>query len=305
MSGQVERWQGGSFIAGKLVLLKQTQLLQEIVLYPSIRVDGFTGTSPAWSPQAALMTRFTRVEGSLSLEPYIRVSASRNFRMPTFNELYYQGGGGFGNPALRPESARSIEIGGGVSAEALGHHVLDFTWFETQMTDRIVWVAAGSFGVTPQNIRNVLSRGFEVSWIWNLLSDAGSLRVGYGNISSRKTSAESGNDLNINTSLVYVPEQTANASLDWRVPVGADWIHALQGEVAYHFVGSRYTSEDNRNELPAYQLLDVSLAAYWGVEAFALSTKLDLLNILNEDYQVILGYPMPMRSIRVTFSMGY
>ncbi len=307
MAEKFTRWHGSSFLAGKASILREQSVLKELVVYPSLRVDGFTGVSPSLSPQLALMLKFEGLNPASTdpLEPYLRASASKNFRVPTFNELYYQGGGGIGNPLLKPEYSRGFEVGGGISGSLLGRHVVDLMYFETKMTDRIVWVAAGNFGVTPRNIRSVNSTGFEVSWNWKPDNGPVSLLLGYTNLSSLKTSRETPEDPNVNTSLVYIPGETASASLDWIIPVETIGIRTLEGEVAYNYVGLRYTSEDNEGSLPAYQLVDLGLLINWGLNSWHIGTKLDVLNVFDADYQVILGYPMPMRSFRLTFSLGY
>jgi outer membrane receptor protein involved in Fe transport len=303
MPGEILRRHGSGFASARYVILRDASIFREIVVHPTIRLDSFTGVSPSWSPQVALLARFDSLASFL--EPFLRASISRNFRVPTFNELYFQGGGGIGNPSLRPEQSKGFEIGGGAIASLAGRQEIGITYFETSMTDRIVWVAAGNFGVTPRNIRSVLSQGIEGSWLWRPFDGPATLRVSYANLTSLKTSRESPGDPNVNRDLVYVPRETAHASVECSVPVAFPMVDRLGGFLGYQYTGSRYTTEDNTNSLPAYHLLDVSLLADWTVLPWRLRTKFEVLNLFDQNYEVVLGYPMPMRSLRLTVNVGY
>jgi iron complex outermembrane receptor protein len=307
MAEKVIRRHGSGFVAGKYLVVRDFSVVKEFLVYPTVRLDGFTGVSPSWSPQLALIVKFES-PGALHdepVEPFLRASASRNFRVPTFNELYFQGGGGIGNPLLKPEQARGYEVGGGVTGSFLGRQEIELSYYETSMTDRIVWVAAGSYGVTPRNIRSVMSHGIEGAWSWTPLDGPAILRASYANLTSLKTSKETADDPNVNKSLIYIPDQTLHASMEWSIPASVFGIGDLGGVIAYQYIGPRYTTEDNTDQLPEYQLVDVSLLVDWDMAPWGFSTKFDVLNLFDEDYDVVLGYPMPMRSFRLTMSVGY
>jgi outer membrane receptor for ferrienterochelin and colicin len=68
---------------------------------------------------------------------------------------------------LLPERSTSYEIGGDILASWIGEHAVQLSLFRTDMNDRIVWVPAGGFSVTPKNIRSVESTGIESSYSWS------------------------------------------------------------------------------------------------------------------------------------------
>jgi outer membrane cobalamin receptor len=73
--------------------------------------------------------------------------------------------GGKGNPLLDPERSTGAKFGAGVSSVFGGEHHLDATMFGNDMANRIVWVAAGAGCVSPKNLRRVLSRGLEFTYL--------------------------------------------------------------------------------------------------------------------------------------------
>lgn len=76
-------------------------------------------------------TYFAGYGFDLSSDWRVIASASRAFRAPTFNELFFPG---FGNPALRPERSRSAELG---LQYASGPHLARAVGFRSRIVDLI------------------------------------------------------------------------------------------------------------------------------------------------------------------------
>jgi vitamin B12 transporter len=86
-------------------------------------------------------------------------SSATAFRAPTFVDLYFPFG--VGNPLLRPERARTNELG---LQWASGAHRLKAVAFETDYQDAIVFSAG-----TTRNVRRASVDGFETSYSGQLL----------------------------------------------------------------------------------------------------------------------------------------
>lgn len=86
-------------------------------------------------------------------------STATAFRAPTFVDLYFPFG--VGNPLLRPERARTNELG---LQWASGAHRLKAVAFETDYQDAIVFSAG-----TTRNVRRASTDGFETSYSGQLL----------------------------------------------------------------------------------------------------------------------------------------
>lgn len=85
----------------------------------------------------------------------LRASASKNFRNPTLNDLYWPE---LGNPDLNPESSYSLDAG--LRYSALGQ-VLSLTFFHNAIDDLILWVPSSDGNFRPTNVHRSLSRGLE------------------------------------------------------------------------------------------------------------------------------------------------
>ena len=303
----ISRWHGGAFLAAEQTMIQKKSILSNLLVYPSLRFDAFTSSMPSWSPYVALVAHLEEFSlGPIDhIRPLIRSSLSRNFRIPTFNELYYRGGGGFGNSELRPERSTAYDLGGMVSATCGGHHILQLSFFHNSMIDRIVWVPAGTFSVTPKNIRKVETSGLEAAYSWDPVHGNLIVDVNYTFVRSLKRSLDSPSDQNLNTQLPYVPRESANFSIRWSVGVEMFGLSRVEGFVTDQLAGFRYTSEDNTSFLPYHHIVSGGIIGRWAIAHISIDTKLDLQNIFNEEYQLILGYPMPLRSLRLSLRVGY
>ncbi len=307
LARSVTRKQLGAFFASEVVLMKTDGPVADVTVFPAVRGDMISSMSPTWSPQVGALATFGKFDfGSIrAIEPALRSSASRNFRMPTFNELYYNGGGGFGNPGLRPERSTSVDVGASVQFLFEGEHHMQATYFINDMNDRIVWVPAGGGSVVPRNLRRVRSEGFETSYRWNAVNKLLSLQANYTSSDSRKKSADYAGDPTTDKQLIYIPQETVSLSASCAVGFEGSILKELGAMMAYSFVGYRYYTEDNAEFLPSHQLVNVSARGRFALGTFVFLMKIEINNLFNEGYQVIPSYPMPMRSWRTTLEVQY
>ena len=276
-------------------------------LYPAIRFDQLGGGVSALSPQIGL--QWSIPLGGLSLLEELvaraRASVSRNFRAPTFNELYYSGGGGKGNPLLEPERSTGAEFGAGVSFIFGGEHHLDAMMFGNDMANRIVWVAAGAGSVSPKNLRRVISRGIECTYLWTSPGAGLSLSLHYTLTQTEKVSEDYSGDPNVDTQLPYVPQEQAGVVLRYNLLFDDGPLRDVDVSAGYGFVGYRFVSEDNTSILPSFATLRCGCAVTIAAGPLDVLLRLDVQNVLDEEYEVMPGYPMPPRSFRCSLAVTY
>jgi len=274
-------------------------------LFPALRYDHAGTGLDAWSPQIGVYARIPVMGGEDAPSTLLRVrgSGSRNFRPPTFNELYYAGGGGFGNPELRPERSTSIEVGIGASTNILGEHHVDITYFAISMSDRILWMPAGSGSVSPKNIRQVESNGVELAYTFS--SGGASFSAQYTRSRSEKTSEDYPGDPNTSVQLIYTPQEMLGLQGSWLFDLDAGVLTSVGCSGGYTFVGHRYTTEDNGEFLPGYHLVQAGALVRLRAGDLRLNVRGDVLNLLDEPYVVMAGYPMPPRTVRVRLDVVY
>ncbi len=174
---------------------------------------------------------------------------SHNYRLPTFNDLYWET---LGNPDLIPEYSWNSELGGSYR-NFWGHSArfkteLSATGFCNLVNNWILWSPNASGLWRPDNVDQVLARGLEATAVfkadWNKWE--AQLRLQYAYTQSTRTQ---GNAIQtIGKQLIYVPSHQANAAL--LVAFRKSSV-LLQSQ----WTGRRYTDDLNNAFLPDFVLL--------------------------------------------------
>ncbi|HYQ87697.1 MAG TPA: TonB-dependent receptor [Bacteroidota bacterium] len=274
-------------------------------LFPSVRYDYFAGVDDAWSPKLGLNLRFpgTGPDGNFSFS--LHSTLGRDFRPPTFNELYYAGAGGRGNPALVPERSVSFDLGLTIEYPLAGVQDFDATYYSITTRDRILWQPASSqFDWRPVNVGKTVSRGLEIEYRWTL--PGGWLEFGgnYALLDARKKFSSGAGDPTYDKQLVYVPLETGDIGATIGLPVHDYMLRRLRMRIAGEYVGDRYTVEDNSVAVPGYFLLNCKLGLDLQItDDLGMQIRYEVGNLTNESYEVIPRYPMPLRNHSLSFSI--
>jgi len=196
-------------------------------------------------------------------------SASTAFNLPPLGYLYdpYTG-----NPALKPETARSAEVG---LQWAQAAQVVRATLFSTRVSDMLLYdFTTFSFN----NISDATNKGLELSYSGKLAS---------ADVRASLTQQSPVNDA---TGAQLIRRAKSMASFGASLPWGA-W--TLGGDV-------RYTGErpdvPARPKLDAYTLVNLN-ARYSLTSEVTLTARID--NLFDSQYQTAYGYNQPGRSAYV------
>ncbi|MHB1050459.1 MAG: TonB-dependent receptor plug domain-containing protein [Bacteroidota bacterium] len=260
----------------------------EVVLFPSIRYDHFSDTEGDVSPKIGLNI------GILN-EPLFRVraSAGKNYRVPTFNDLYWIDGG---NPNLKPE--RSVNYDAGV-VTGFRSELFDISitagYFAIDARDKIVWQPAHNGLWSPKNLQSVSSKGWELSAGVNAFENVLMLFYHHTVAQTIKVSADIPNDNTQNKILPFVPQESASIS------VGSAF-SGFSVNLLYSFTGYRFeTAENNpRYVLPSYETVDMNISQTILLPVISFRVRAEINNLTNVDYQHISGYPLPLRNYRIS-----
>ena len=228
----------------------------------------------------------------------LRAMAKSSFRMPTFNDLYYTDAG---NAALRPERVRQVDLGVTYGrqrpGELLETATLSADAYYNRVSDKIIAYPRGQqFRWTMLNLGEVDIRGIEFG-ARTVIVPARYWRIGLRGQYTLQRAIDITNPDNTfyRHQIPYTPRHSASAaaSLGWR-----------EYSVSYCFiyVGRRWNQQENiaRNLMPKWMTSDLSLAADFG----RWSARLEVNNLLNQNYAVILNYPMPGRNYRLTLTLN-
>ena len=263
-----------------------------LLLYPALRADTYLRTRD--DPRLVLSPKMSLNGQLLPGRPLrLKASAGRTFRMPTFNDRYWQPGG---NPDLRPERGWSFDTG-------LFWHPpygqVELTLYLSYLRDQIIWEPSGQGHYVPRNVRRTRTRGLEASYRgrWaggpNRHLDAG-LFYTFTDARDRSDPASP----TYGEPLRYVPRQEVKSYLQGRLgPVG------LGLEVRY--LGRRFVTGDGRQSLPPVVVMDGNMRLMQQVLGLRTRLTLQVENLLNADYAVLRHRPMPPRHLRLQLTVDF
>ena len=222
-----------------------------------------------------------------------KASISRNYRFPTLNDLYFLPGG---NPDLRSESGWTYDAGLSFAVGREGLYSLSgsATWFESYISDWIIWLPTPKGFFSPDNIKDVHAYGIEtkadlditLAKDWHLGIDGTFSWTPSVNIGEPRTPA----DKSVGKQLPYVPELSSSVTglVTWR-----KWSFLYK----WCYYSVRYTMSSNdislSGKLPPYFMSNISLERVISLRWADISLKGTVNNLFNEEYLSVLSRPMP------------
>ena len=226
----------------------------------------------------------------------VRAYVKKSFRMPTFNDLFYTD---MGNAALNPESAIQYNIGVNYSTLSQPRSTrvsLSMDVYYNTVHDKIVAYPKGQqFRWTMLNLGRVHIKGMDVEAqviqqltpMWRL-----DVRAQYTYQDARDVTNPT--DTYYHHQIPYVPWHSGSLV----VGVASDrWTL----DYSFIYVGKRYNQQENirYNYMQPWYTNDVhgSYTFKWGKKRCRLTAEVN--NLLDQDYDVILNYPMPKRNYAV------
>ncbi|WP_374173849.1 TonB-dependent receptor plug domain-containing protein [Flavobacterium tructae] len=217
----------------------------------------------------------------------LKLNVSRNFRIPTFNDLYWEEGG---NPNLKPESSYQAEIG---NVFTIQNFSLTQTFYYIKIKDLLRWVP-GTNGIwMPQNTDKVDSYGAETLLSWKK-------NFGKNNLTANATYAYSISE-NVETKkqLFFVPFHKATASIAYsRNNISANYQFLYNGFV--------YTQSDNDPEkiVSAYTVSNIGVDYDFKLLS-SFKVGFQVLNVWNTFYQSLEHRPMPGRNYNLYLNFKF
>lgn len=265
----------------------------------------------------ARMSRYTHKATPavfLSWQPWqrhdfnLRAYYKRVYRMPTFNDLYYTD---MGNISLRPESATQYNVGFLyrllTDDGLLAGLKLSADAYYNVIEDKIIAVpkGTGQYRWMVMNIGEARIRGVDASARATLRLPSQvmldiNLNYTYQKAQDYTDPADNGDGGTYKGQLAYIPWHSGSAVAH------ASWRN-LDVNYSFIYVGERYhTSANTRenHEQPWYTH-DLSAGYLFRMGQTALKVTAEVNNLFNQQYDVILNYPMPGRNYKLIIKFDF
>lgn len=219
------------------------------------------------------------VDVELSRFYSIKLNTSKNFRIPTYNDLYWQG---LGNTDLKPELSYQGEL---TQVFKLKDVVLSVTGYYNSVENLLMWIPDATGVWRPENTNDVQIYGAEV-----LLSAKKNFGHHSLNVSATYAYTVSKNR-DTEAQLIYVPYHKFTSSFGYSFKTFSVYYQYLRN-------GEVFTTTDNALEhvLNSYMLANLGLEYNFRIKKNTLTLGIQALNIWNEAYESVLNRPMPGRN---------
>lgn len=215
----------------------------------------------------------------------VQINGSKNYRIPTFNDLYWTPGGNLG---LVPESSYQIDLGQELSFKYFNFKL---NGYYIKTDDLIQWLPNMSGIWSPINIAKSDSYGVELE-----LKSAFNFNAHYFSFSSHYSYTVSENT-ETKKQLIYVPFHKGNLSLAYNhKKISANYQFMYNGDV--------FTTEDNLRgyfySLESYHVSNIG-CHYKIFETNTNELQVGILinNLFNKNYQNVAYRPMPNRNFNI------
>ena len=235
----------------------------------------------------------------------VRAFYKRIFRMPTLNDLYYTM---MGNTALKPEYTTQYNLGFTYTKDLKSKVFNSFSFqadaYYNTVEDKIIASpgaggSGGQFRWMMFNLGYVEIRGIDVST---------SLSALVGNVNLNATAAytyQKAQDYSDKTEeyygdqIPYTPWHSISALLSANYKTwGLNY--------SFIYTGKRYDVNQNNipvNKVQPWYTHDISLQKEFTYKKYKIRGSVEMNNMFNQFYEVVLNYPMPGRNFRFILSI--
>lgn len=288
ISGAKDRTSASLFAAN------ETKVLKNLAVFPSLRFENISDINKR-VVTSKLGVNYKPLYNNFLI---LRSTLGNSFRSPTFNELYWNTGG---NVNLNPEKSLNIEAGIMSMFNFLGENSFEVNYTFINAIDKIIWKPGNTIYWSPVNVGNSVSNVLNINLNSNAkLSEYSSLciNINYSRNSSVKKNMDYVGDPTYNKQLIYIPQDLFKFN--------ADFNYKNYGLGLFSTIlGRRFIDYENLVSMNPDFLLDGNIYAEIPLDKLTANLKFEINNITNENYQVISGYPMPLRNYKFIITLKY
>lgn len=259
--------------------------------------------------QEILKTKYMRPQFGIMLSYHDKknilttsLSYSDKYRLPDFNDLYWQPGG---NDKLLPENGYSFEYNltlNSLKATSLYQLQLISTAYYSFINNNIVWIPVSSALYSPMNIKKTQHWGIESTLKQTInIKKTAALNMSVNYNFNRSTIINEADNPSLNGHIIrYKPQHSIKAYLlfeDKYFTFGCNYL----------YVGKRFTDDENIKvfQLNSYNILDMFLSFKGYFKNASGEFVFKLNNITNTKYESVRSYAQPLRNYTISILINY
>lgn len=229
------------------------------------------------------------------------------FRMPTFNDLYYTE---LGSSNLRPEYTHQYDIGvvfnsGEIKSRYINNYSFQCDIYYNDVTDKIIAVPRGSgqFRWQMMNIGRVKVIGLDLSSSLTAILFPEvylNTKVNYSYKRAMDYTILQNPELTSVTyggQIAYTPRHSGSILTSLRY-------HGWGLNYNFIYVGERFSSSDNSDDyyIQPWYTSDMVISKDISFGKSSCKVSFEINNVMDQNYEVILNYPMPGRNYKISLT---
>jgi iron complex outermembrane receptor protein len=267
------------------------------VLYSLIRQEYTDGK---WLPvMPSLGFRFNlQGQGSILLKG----NFSRNYNLPSLNDLHWIPGG---NPGLKPENSLNADLSLSLSGKGKGiSYEGRLNVYTARVEDWILWKPTRFRYWEAENIALVLSRGMDLRLGSGFRSGewAFSMKASYALTRTTREGDEAKRMGLAGRQLIYIPVHAANAYLN--ISNRGYFLNWTLGYTGFRHTQPAAGDGMYMKDLDPYTLHDLHLGKTWKIREFRAGFQFTVCNLLDVSYQAVRSRPTPGRNFSLTLNIA-
>ncbi len=236
----------------------------------------------------------------------LRYFYKETYRVPNFNEMYYF----VITRELRPEKASQHNIGltlplykqrGGRDTNSIWSHTLTLDGYSNRVADKIIAIPTQNmflWSMTNLGLVDIKGIDFsgETSWRRKQLGVNATLTYTY----QRAIDVTSPDERTYGHQIPYTPRHSGGATIYFANP----WVN-----IGYNLVlvGERYSKQQNSDNtrMAAYADHGIGLDRTFELRLGDLRVQVQVLNLLDKQYEVVRSYPMMGRNYKIKLTYSF
>lgn len=214
----------------------------------------------------------------------LKINTSKNYRIPTFNDLYWQPGG---NLNLKPESSYQVDVNNDFRYKNFNANV---STYYIAISDMIRWVPTNAGFWEANNTDKVNVFGTELTLNihkkWRHQTVGASANYAFTQSINNET----------NKQMTYTPLHKFTTQLSYQYK-------GFSVVPSFLYIGKVYTtdSNDEQSAVDAYGVVDIDFQQYFNFKEFPFTLSFKIKNATNTTYTIMPERLMPGRNYHIQF----
>ncbi len=227
-----------------------------------------------------------------SAELKLKGQVSKGYRVPTFNDRFWQPGG---NPDLNAETSKSYELGFDLGFLKQRNGSLSITLFQSDVDEWIQWVPVDGVW-SPFNLRKVESKGLEASS--NFQFKISELDFSWSGAYEFTLSSDESFDGD--NQLPYVPKHSLYNSISVTNRAG-------EARIRSNYTGERFTTLSNSEQgtIDDFVLVDLLLSKHFKTTLASFDVGFSINNLFDTYYENLINTAMPGRNYLIELTIKH